>query len=232
MMEESFPVPVQHSDSSGMGTATTANASLAMPPHHSSTMSIAGFYGQEDDDGLVGGGCIDMDMVPESTSVLSSVTQNRRKPRGVGGAKRKCPEDDPNEASRRKRQTSQDIQNQRHLANVRERQRTQSLNERFARLRRIVPTMPSDKMSKIHTLRLATYYIHFLSQMLDGQNSMIDQVETVDTAAFVHQLRYAFSVWRMGTTLHTPLEMNNNTPNESGSHQSSSSEQPYNNPYH
>lgn len=129
-------------------------------------------------------------------------------------------------------QTSQDIQNQRHLANVRERQRTQSLNERFARLRRIVPTMPSDKMSKIHTLRLATYYIHFLSQMLDGQNSMIDQVETVDTAAFVHQLRYAFSVWRMGTTLHTPLEMNNNTPNESGSHQSSSSEQPYNNPYH
>lgn len=47
-------------------------------------------------------------------------------------------------------------------ANERERARTQSLNEAFARLRRIVPTLPSDKLSKIQTVRLATRYIDFL----------------------------------------------------------------------
>jgi len=47
-------------------------------------------------------------------------------------------------------------------ANERERARTQSLNEAFACLRRIVPTLPSDKLSKIQTVRLATRYIDFL----------------------------------------------------------------------
>lgn len=47
----------------------------------------------------------------------------------------------------------------------RERQRTQSLNEAFAHLRKIIPTLPSDKMSKIQTLKLATYYIDFLGQV-------------------------------------------------------------------
>jgi len=47
-------------------------------------------------------------------------------------------------------------------ANERERARTQSLNDAFARLRRIVPTLPSDKLSKIQTVRLATRYIDFL----------------------------------------------------------------------
>ena len=36
-------------------------------------------------------------------------------------------------------------------ANVRERQRTQSLNEAFGKLREIVPTQPSDKLSKRET---------------------------------------------------------------------------------
>lgn len=45
---------------------------------------------------------------------------------------------------------------QRFLANIRERQRTQSLNRAFADLRHIIPTLPSDKLSKIQTLRLAT----------------------------------------------------------------------------
>ncbi|TNN10303.1 Twist-related protein [Schistosoma japonicum] len=51
---------------------------------------------------------------------------------------------------------SEELQTQRFLANVRERQRTQSLNQAFAELRRIIPTLPSDKLSKIQTLKLAT----------------------------------------------------------------------------
>lgn len=44
----------------------------------------------------------------------------------------------------------------RSMANVRERQRTQSLNEAFTALRKIIPTLPSDKLSKIQTLKLAS----------------------------------------------------------------------------
>ena len=50
-------------------------------------------------------------------------------------------------------------------ATVRERQRTQSLNEAFAKLREIVPTLPSDKLSKIQTLKLASRYIDFLNHV-------------------------------------------------------------------
>jgi hypothetical protein len=52
----------------------------------------------------------------------------------------------------------------RSMANVRERQRTQSLNEAFSSLRKIIPTLPSDKLSKIQTLKLASRYVknHFL----------------------------------------------------------------------
>ncbi|CAF0727573.1 unnamed protein product [Adineta steineri] len=67
-----------------------------------------------------------------------------------------------------------DVQNQRAIANVRERQRTQSLNDAFAHLRHIIPTLPSDKLSKIQTLKLATRYIDFLYQILrsdEQQNS-------------------------------------------------------------
>lgn len=60
-----------------------------------------------------------------------------------------------------------DLQQQRVMANVRERQRTQSLNEAFASLRHIIPTLPSDKLSKIQTLKLATRYIDFLYQLLN-----------------------------------------------------------------
>ena len=59
-----------------------------------------------------------------------------------------------------------DLQTQRVLANVRERQRTQSLNEAFAALRKIIPTLPSDKLSKIQTLKLAARYIDFLYQVI------------------------------------------------------------------
>lgn len=62
--------------------------------------------------------------------------------------------------------SSEELHNQRVLANVRERQRTQSLNEAFAALRKIIPTLPSDKLSKIQTLKLAARYIDFLYQVL------------------------------------------------------------------
>ena len=69
--------------------------------------------------------------------------------------------------SRRKTPTSeQEVQIQRNQANVRERQRTQSLNEAFASLRKKIPTRPSDKLSKIQTLRLASKYIDFLDRIL------------------------------------------------------------------
>jgi len=67
---------------------------------------------------------------------------------------------------RRKSQSFEELQSQRVMANVRERQRTQSLNEAFASLRKIIPTLPSDKLSKIQTLKLAARYIDFLYQVL------------------------------------------------------------------
>ncbi|VVC37688.1 Hypothetical protein CINCED_3A018973 [Cinara cedri] len=108
------------------------------------------------------------------------------------------------------------MQSQRVMANVRERQRTQSLNEAFASLRKIIPTLPSDKLSKIQTLKLATRYIDFLYQVLhkantdggemsavghadsDSQHS-IEQVSSGTSCTYVahEQLSYAFSVWRM-----------------------------------
>lgn len=77
----------------------------------------------------------------------------------------------PSKSRRRSPQTPEEMQSQRVMANVRERQRTQSLNEAFASLRKIIPTLPSDKLSKIQTLKLATRYIDFLYQVLHKANS-------------------------------------------------------------
>jgi hypothetical protein len=75
-----------------------------------------------------------------------------------------------------------DLQQQRVMANVRERQRTQSLNEAFASLRQIIPTLPSDKLSKIQTLKLATKYIEFLYQLINETNSN-DSTTTISTSS-------------------------------------------------
>uniref|UniRef100_A0A3Q2Y396 Twist2 n=1 Tax=Hippocampus comes TaxID=109280 RepID=A0A3Q2Y396_HIPCM len=87
------------------------------------------------------------------------------------------------------------LQNQRVLANVRERQRTQSLNEAFASLRKIIPTLPSDKLSKIQTLKLASRYIDFLCQVLQS-DEMDNKMSSCSYVAH-ERLSYAFSVWRM-----------------------------------
>ncbi|XP_053675908.1 protein twist [Anopheles nili] len=107
--------------------------------------------------------------------------------------------------------TFEEVQSQRVIANVRERQRTQSLNEAFASLRKIIPTLPSDKLSKIQTLRLASRYIDFLYRVLSN-NEMPAMPEEHKAAAgtganpqqftgsgiLAHEkLSYLFSVWRM-----------------------------------
>ncbi|XP_043603457.1 protein twist isoform X1 [Bombus pyrosoma] len=117
---------------------------------------------------------------------------------------------------RRKSGTSEEIHIQRVMANVRERQRTQSLNEAFAALRKIIPTLPSDKLSKIQTLKLATRYIDFLFQVLHCNTENTDSSEdggernprsavlaareiTSSSCSYMahEKLSYAFSVWRM-----------------------------------
>lgn len=90
----------------------------------------------------------------------------------------------------------EEMQNQRILANVRERQRTQSLNDAFSALRKIIPTLPSDKLSKIQTLRLAARYIDFLYQVLRSDEH--DSKFASSCSYVAHErLSYAFSVWRM-----------------------------------
>lgn len=90
----------------------------------------------------------------------------------------------------------EDLHTQRVLANIRERQRTQSLNEAFTSLRKIIPTLPSDKLSKIQTLKLAARYIDFLCQVL--QSDELDARGTSCSYVAHERLSYAFSVWRMG----------------------------------
>lgn len=98
--------------------------------------------------------------------------------------------------SKKQPQNIEDVHTQRVIANVRERQRTQSLNEAFSSLRTIIPTLPSDKLSKIQTLKLASRYIDFLYQVLrsdEQDNKLSSSCSYVAT----DRLSYAFSVWRM-----------------------------------
>lgn len=89
----------------------------------------------------------------------------------------------------------EDPNSQRTIANIRERQRTQSLNEAFASLRKIIPTLPSDKLSKIQTLKLASRYIDFLYQVLQSDDM---DTKLAGCNYLAHErLSYAFSVWRM-----------------------------------
>ncbi|XP_076360886.1 twist-related protein 2-like [Tachypleus tridentatus] len=116
---------------------------------------------------------------------------------------RKCPGGgsrdeifEPARSRKRSCQSLEEMQSQRVLANVRERQRTQNLNEAFAALRKIIPTLPSDKLSKIQTLKLATRYIDFLYQVLRKDEQDVKLTSSCSYVAH-ERLSYAFSVWRM-----------------------------------
>ena len=84
--------------------------------------------------------------------------------------------------------------------------RTQSLNEAFTNLRQSIPTMPSDKMSKIQTLKLASDYIGFLYTVLrEGEEDQRYQNlnggngpnGTGNGSAADKNLSYYFNMWRM-----------------------------------
>ena len=94
-------------------------------------------------------------------------------------------------------QNYEDLAQQRYMANVRERQRTQSLNDAFAQLRKIIPTLPSDKLSKIQTLKLASRYIDFLYQVLNSDETEGPKLPASCSYVAHERLSYAFSVWRM-----------------------------------
>lgn len=112
-----------------------------------------------------------------------------------------------------------DTKTHRDMANVRERHRTQSLNEAFAQLRQVVPTLPSDKLSKIQILKLASKYIDFLCRLLQSADDAAetaggDLIESFAGYPTLHPhpstgysaapsssaheaIHYAFSMWRM-----------------------------------
>ncbi|NP_001091211.1 twist family bHLH transcription factor 1 L homeolog isoform X1 [Xenopus laevis] len=143
----------------------------------------------------------------DSASNSEEETDRQQSKRGCRKkrATRKSPEDpdSPSSVKRNKKASStgsspqsfEELQSQRVMANVRERQRTQSLNEAFAALRKIIPTLPSDKLSKIQTLKLASRYIDFLCQVL--QSDELDSKMASCSYVAHERLSYAFSVWRM-----------------------------------
>lgn len=78
-------------------------------------------------------------------------------------------------------ESTNEVRNQqpvKRVANIRERQRTENVNEAFEKLRQIVPTLPSDKLSKIQTIRLATDYIQFLFTLLNFTPSSLDAIDS------------------------------------------------------
>ncbi|CAD5110737.1 unnamed protein product [Dimorphilus gyrociliatus] len=140
-----------------------------------------------------------MTMIPESSSLESSPEFDsshllEQKP----SRKRQRRATSEVSLKRRKEECYDDMTQQRSLANVRERQRTQSLNDAFSQLRKIIPTLPSDKLSKIQTLKLATRYIDFLYQVLRSDESDHSVKMPASCSYVAHErLSYAFSVWRM-----------------------------------
>ncbi|XP_054903872.1 twist-related protein 1b [Poeciliopsis prolifica] len=145
--------------------------------------------------------------VSPADSLSNSEGEPDRQPKRGGGRKRRTSRksgddsDSPTPGKRGKKsgssspQSFEELQSQRVMANVRERQRTQSLNEAFAALRKIIPTLPSDKLSKIQTLKLAARYIDFLCQVL--QSDELDSKMSSCSYVAHERLSYAFSVWRM-----------------------------------
>lgn len=134
-------------------------------------------------------------------SLSESILHKQNYTSGQTSCASRCPGSKGSTSASRKKirkisQNIDELQTQRVLANVRERQRTQSLNEAFSQLRKIIPTLPSDKLSKIQTLKLASRYIDFLYQVLrsDQQDHKLSS-----SCSYVasERLSYAFSVWRM-----------------------------------
>jgi len=191
-------------DSYGLGSPshdTTGTAPLGSSPHHS-LGSPATSHGGDSSDLSHDGASPDLD---EQRRMNRKRPYSRREDTAspsssagetAGGGPSARSKSNKKKASLP--QTFEELQNQRVIANVRERQRTQSLNEAFTSLRKIIPTLPSDKLSKIQTLKLASRYIDFLYQVLrsDESDSKINMPASCSYVAH-ERLSYAFSVWRM-----------------------------------
>lgn len=154
-----------------------------------------------------------------SPSIPFDENDDRQHKRRLTRAQRRLNNHPYSSSSKRRRHEQQqqaflsqdDVQNQRAIANVRERQRTQSLNDAFAHLRLIIPTLPSDTLSKIHTLKLATRYIDFLYQILHSEEEQNLNLQNDPTSE--RTLSYAFSVWRMEGAWSTNGNASNDHPN-------------------
>uniref|UniRef100_A0A8D9B825 Protein twist n=1 Tax=Cacopsylla melanoneura TaxID=428564 RepID=A0A8D9B825_9HEMI len=156
---------------------------------------------------------------------IDIIGNSKRRKRSLSSSS-KSSSGDMKMSKRKYEQTYGELHSQRILANVRERQRTQSLNEAFTSLRKLIPTLPSDKLSKIQTLKLASRYIDFLCQILHtpedgdmdanhgdsrnetdremynnmspGDHSNTNVKFSLNNINMAHdKLSYAFSVWRM-----------------------------------
>lgn len=148
----------------------------------------------------------------ETASIISTKIRNGRKRKSFESDDENSFQHSIARGKARKKalqKSNEDIQNQRIMANVRERQRTQSLNEAFASLRKSIPTLPSDKLSKIQTLKLAARYIDFLYHILSTSSpeasGEADVIGNVCSYTAHEKLSRAFSVWRMEGDLNSNM---------------------------
>uniref|UniRef100_A0A0K2U139 Twistrelated protein 2like [Anolis carolinensis] n=1 Tax=Lepeophtheirus salmonis TaxID=72036 RepID=A0A0K2U139_LEPSM len=165
---------------------------------YSSPMDLV--YGHEDYDRLLGGASLhhEDDCIESHSSSSSPITLHH--PLKPGRRKRISCTDNNNvnpKKGRRKPISHDELLMQRNQANVRERQRTQSLNLAFQNLRQIIPTRPCDKLSKIQTLKLASCYINFLWQILKESVELEDNEDLKSVTTKRENLSYAFTLWRM-----------------------------------
>lgn len=100
---------------------------------------------------------------------MGKVNLNRNRRRTVKA------EDSPLLSSNNDSGSDENGKSQRNVANKRERERTQKLNNAYAILKNVIPVLPTDKMSKIQTLRLAQKYINYL-QLVNTSRHPIDWI--------------------------------------------------------
>ena len=144
-----------------------------------------------------------------STGIVKVPTRNRKRGRSDGSGKGKGKQKtEPHQPAPLAEELTRA---QREHANQREKARNDNLNQAFSKLRRTIPTLPSDKLSKIQTLKLASRYIEFLynvlgssadqtamgAQSFPSSNSGGRMGFSSSAPASDQELFYAFSVWRM-----------------------------------
>ncbi|XP_073845840.1 twist family bHLH transcription factor [Musca autumnalis] len=174
----------------GNGNLPNANAAAAIhsnpPAHHQVPSATAAGYEQFEPASSLNGSTYSSSDRDEMASASSYLFPNEDELSCGGGDTNDGSKEFRKPRRRTKRKSSkseenEDFHTQRIMANVRERQRTQSLNDAFKSLQQIIPTLPSDKLSKIQTLKLATRYIDFLCRVLS--TSEIGLLKALDNNA-------------------------------------------------